>query len=136
MIDTPVRKHTIKQVVHRCYTTVASRLVQGSVCLENLLTSLGRIIRSELRQLSLLENNSILRDSVNAVKYFTCALCIYVHKYVLQDLENELQKCALLNREQERNMAELVSYEDVETLTKELDEEYEKNIQVSGLCTL
>ena len=33
-------------------------------------------------------------------------------------------------------MAELVSYEDVETLTKELDEEYEKNIQVSGLCTL
>ena len=61
---------------------------------------------------------------------------MYIYEYVLQDLENELQKCALLNREQERNMAELVSYEDVETLTKELDEEYEKNIQVSGLCTL
>ena len=61
---------------------------------------------------------------------------MYIYEYVLQDLENELQKCALLNREQERNMAELVSYEDVETLTKKLDEEYEKNIQVSGLCTL
>ena len=71
MIDTPVRRHTIKQVVHRRYTTVASRLVQGSVCLENVLTSLGRIVRSELRQLSLLENNSILRDSVNAVKCFS-----------------------------------------------------------------
>ena len=70
--------------------------------------------------------------------YHLCPMriCTYIYIYVLQDLENELQKCALLNREQERNMAELVSYEDVETLTKELDEEYEKKIQVSGLCTL
>lgn len=49
---------------------VASRLVQGS-SLENVLTSLGRQIRAELRQLCLLENNSILRDTISAVKCFS-----------------------------------------------------------------
>ena len=46
-IDTPVRRHTIKQVIHRRYATVASRLIQGSSS-ENVLTSLARQIRAEL----------------------------------------------------------------------------------------
>ena len=70
IIDTPVRRRTIKQVIHRRYATVASRLIQGS-SLENVLTSLGRQIRAELRQLCLLENKSILRDTVNTVKCFS-----------------------------------------------------------------
>ena len=69
-IDTPTQRRTIKQVIQRCYAAVASRLVQGS-SLENVLTSLGRQIRAELRQLCLLENNSILRDTISAVKCFS-----------------------------------------------------------------
>ena len=65
-----MRRRTIKQVLHRRYATVASRLVQGST-LENVLTSLGRQIRAELRQLCLLESKSILRDTVSSVKSFS-----------------------------------------------------------------
>ena len=34
-------------------------------------------------------------------------------------------------REHERNMAELITYDDMESVTKQLEEEYEKNVQVS-----
>ena len=64
-IDTPVRRRTIKQVLHQRYASVASRLVQGNSL------SLGRQIRAQLRQLCLLENKPILRDTVGSVKSFS-----------------------------------------------------------------
>ena len=36
-------------------------------------------------------------------------------------------------REQERNVAELITYDDMESVTKQLEEEYEKSIEVSVL---
>lgn len=70
-IDTPVRRRTIKQVIHRHYAPVMSRLVHMNSCLGNILAALGRKIRYELRQLCTLENKSLLRDNVNAVKHFS-----------------------------------------------------------------
>ena len=36
-------------------------------------------------------------------------------------------------REQERNVAELITYDDMESVTKQLEEEYDKSIEVSVL---
>ena len=69
-------------------------------------------------------------------------LYVYVRTYVLQELENDLasvqEKYAVewsfTMREHERNMAKLITYDDMESVTKQLEEEYEKNVQVSRLC--
>ena len=36
-------------------------------------------------------------------------------------------------REHERNIAELITYDDMESVTKQLEEEHERNMEVSGL---
>ena len=67
------------------------------------------------------------------------ALYVRVCTYVLQELENDLasvqEKYAVewsfTMREHERNMAELITYDDMECVTKQLEEEYEKNVRVS-----
>ena len=70
------------------------------------------------------------------------AYSICIRMYVLQELENDLgsvqEKYAVewsfTMREHERNMAELITYDDMESVTKQLEEEHEKNVQVNGLC--
>ena len=66
---------------------------------------------------------------------------ITVYAYVLQELENDITGVqqndavdwSFALREHEHNMAELITYDDLESVTKQLEEEREKNMEVIGL---
>ena len=70
------------------------------------------------------------------------AYIIHTYVYVLQELENKLagvqenhvDEWSFTIKENEFSMGELITYNDMESVTKELKEEHGKNIEVSGLC--
>lgn len=69
-IRTPLRKQTVKSLARRSYTKAASSTVKSNVMLGKVLSEITIKIKREMRQLSGDENDSILRDNVEAVKQF------------------------------------------------------------------
>ena len=69
-IQTPLRKQTVKSLARRSYTKAASSTVKSNVMLGNVLSEIIRKIKGEMKQLSSDENDSILRDNIEAVKRF------------------------------------------------------------------
>ena len=70
-------------------------------------------------------------------------ICTYVSTYtyiihILQELEDTIVglqrkhavEWSFTLREHERDMAELITYDDMESVTNQLEEEYEKKIEV------
>ena len=69
-IRTPLRKQTVKSLARRSYTKAASSTVKSNIMLGKVLSEITIKIKGEMRQLSSDENDSILRDNVEAVKRF------------------------------------------------------------------
>ena len=69
-VNTPLRKQNVKSLARRSYTKAASSTVKSNVMLGKVLSEITRKIKGEMRQLSSDENDSILRDTIEAVKRF------------------------------------------------------------------
>lgn len=69
-VDTPVRRHTLKQVYRREYTSAIHNL-QKKVPPEELVTTPAKKIMSEIQAMCSFESNSILQDSNTALQIFT-----------------------------------------------------------------
>jgi len=82
-LNTPVCRRTVKQVVYRCYRSIPSTLIKNNAALESMLMSLGRKIRAERRKMCSLDNNSVLRNTSEAVNNFSWEV-------VLEELQNNV----------------------------------------------
>lgn len=72
-VDTPVRRHTLKQVYRREYTSAINSL-QKNMSSEELVVAPAKKIMSEIQGMCSLESNSILRDSDKALQSFNWEL--------------------------------------------------------------
>ena len=70
-VKTPSRKHCIKSLARRSYKSLASTVLSSQHSLKPLLLEVSRKIRREMRVLSSDAHDSVLRDSVEAVKRFS-----------------------------------------------------------------
>ena len=69
-VHTPSRKRHIKRVTRRSYVALASSVVNSPSTSKSVLDKVAIRIKSEMKALSSTKHDSILRDSVEAVKHF------------------------------------------------------------------
>ena len=70
-MKTPSRKAGVKQYARRCFHAVAATTMKSEATSDKVLRELGLIIKKEMKNLASMENDSILRDTVEAVKRFS-----------------------------------------------------------------
>jgi len=70
-------------MVYRRYRSVSTTLIKNNAALESMLSGLGRKIRAERRKLCSLDNNSVLRNTSEAVKHFSW-------ETILEELQNNM----------------------------------------------
>ena len=70
-VNTPTRKAGVKQYARRCYHAVAATAVKSAATSEKVIREVARVIKGEMRDLASYDNDSILRDTVEAVKHFS-----------------------------------------------------------------
>ena len=69
-VHTPVRKQFIKKIARRSYKSLASTVVNAPATSEAVLRQISRNIKDEMKQLSTNTHDSVLRDTVEAIKFF------------------------------------------------------------------
>ena len=69
-IRTPARKQGIKRLARRNYKSMASTLVNSPAMCKFILTEVSRKIKREMKDLSSNKHDSLLSDTVEAVKHF------------------------------------------------------------------
>ena len=70
-VRTPSRKKSIKQLTRKTYVSMASGVINSQVMSKSVITQLAAKIKKEMKELSSDSHDSILRDSVEAVKRFS-----------------------------------------------------------------
>lgn len=70
-VTTPSRKRNITRLARKTYVSMASALVNSPKTSQNVVTKLALKIREEMREISCESHDSVLRDSVDAVKQFS-----------------------------------------------------------------
>ena len=103
------------------------------------LQALDRSNRDKIQVLYILKMLVIHMYMHTYIRTCILCICIYVHIiYIVQELEDtvvSLQRkhaveWSFTMREHERDIAELITYDDMESVTKQLDEECVKKIEV------
>jgi len=69
-VHTPSRRTVIKRMARKNFHTSASALVQSPRQLQSIIPKLAIKIRGEMKRASSRDHDSILRDSVEAIKHF------------------------------------------------------------------
>ena len=69
-VHTPTRKQSIKRLTRRSYKSLASTVVNSPSTSKSIMTEICRKIKVEMKDLSSDKHDSILRDTVEAVKHF------------------------------------------------------------------
>ena len=69
-ISTPSRKKCIRQITRKTYASMASTVVNSPRMLKPIISNVANKIKSEMKAMSSDANDSLLRDSVEAVKHF------------------------------------------------------------------
>ena len=69
-ISTPSRKKCVRKLARRSYTSMAATVVNSPTMCATVITKLVAKIKAEMRKLSSKEHDSILRDTIEAVKHF------------------------------------------------------------------
>ena len=70
-ISTPSRKKSIKRLTRKTYVSMASSVVNSPTLSRAIVPKMATKIKSEMKELSSDAQDSILRDTVEAVKYFS-----------------------------------------------------------------
>lgn len=70
-INTPARKAGVRQYARRCYHAVAATAVKSPATSDKVLREVAWVIKKEMKNLASIDSDSILRDSVEAVKHFS-----------------------------------------------------------------
>ena len=70
-IKTPTRKAGIKQYTRHCYQAVAATAVKSAPTSDKVMREVARKIKKEMNDIATSEHDSILRDTVEAVKHFS-----------------------------------------------------------------
>ena len=70
-VNTPVRKQGIKRLARRQYKSLASMMLTTTDCSKSTVVEFARKIRGEMQKLSSEAHDSILRDTLEAVKHFS-----------------------------------------------------------------
>lgn len=70
-IHTPSRKKTIKRITRKTYHSMASTIVNSPTMSKSVITQVATKMKTEMKALSSDAHDSILRDSVEAVKRFS-----------------------------------------------------------------
>lgn len=70
-VNTPSRKTGIKQYTRRNFKSLASTVVTSSITSDKVLREIAKIIKEEMRGLASVEQDTILRDTIEAVKHFS-----------------------------------------------------------------
>ena len=70
-MKTPSRMYAVKRMAWKSYGATASTLIMSPTMLQPLLTKIAMKIREEMRDLSSASHDSILHDTVEAVKNFS-----------------------------------------------------------------
>ena len=68
-IKTPTRKAGIKQYTRRCYQAVAATVVKSAPTSDKVMREVARKIKKEMNDIATSKHDSILRDTVEAVKH-------------------------------------------------------------------
>ena len=69
-INTPSRKKCIKRITRKTYVSMASSVVNSPRMSKSIISEVATKIKSEMKDLSSDAHDSILRDSMEAVKHF------------------------------------------------------------------
>ena len=69
-VSTPSRKRSIRQLARRSYVSTVSALVNSPTTAQSVVSKLAIRIKEEMKEVSCASHNSVLRDSVEAVKHF------------------------------------------------------------------
>lgn len=69
-IKTPSRRRNIRRLTRRSYPTLVSALANSPSTRNSVIKKLAAMIRSEMKSLSSSSYDSILRDTIEAVKHF------------------------------------------------------------------
>ena len=70
-MNTPFRRHGTKRFIRGHYSKLSVSLIENSKSCQHLLNALAAKVKKEMKELCNLENNSILRDDIEAVKHFS-----------------------------------------------------------------
>lgn len=70
-VTTPSRKAAVKQYARRCYHAVAATTVKSAATSNIVMREVARSIKKEMKEIASMDNDSILRDTVEAVKRFS-----------------------------------------------------------------
>ena len=69
-VSTPSRKRSIRRLARRSYVSTVSALVNSPTTAQSVVSKLAIRIKEEMKEVSCASHNSVLRDSVEAVKHF------------------------------------------------------------------
>lgn len=98
---TPVRKHGIQRLARRSYKSMTSAMLSSSQSLKSTVVGLSRKILVEMRELSGDSQDSILRDTVEAVKNFHWDTILLEYQKMVPTLmlllESLVPKCRMRN---------------------------------------
>ena len=70
-ISTPWRKKAVRQLARKSYRSLGSAAIASDVNIKVTLASITQKIKKELQNLCSLQHDSILRDTIEAVWYFS-----------------------------------------------------------------
>ena len=70
-ITTPIRKKCVKKLTRKSYPSLAATLVNSPIMINSLIRQLAIKIRTEMKDISSDDHDSILRDSIEAIKHFS-----------------------------------------------------------------
>ena len=70
-IGTPLRKQSVTGLARHFYSSAASTMMKSDVTSDKMLVQLAQKIRSEMKVISSDDNDSVLFDSIEAVKHFS-----------------------------------------------------------------
>lgn len=71
IINTPTRVKTVKRVVRKNYVSLVTAVVNSPTTVKPTIKSLALKIRKEMKSLATLAHDSILRDTIEAVRLFS-----------------------------------------------------------------
>ena len=70
-IGTPLQKQSVTGLARRFYSSAASTMMKSDITLDKMLVQLAQKIRSEMKVISSDDHDSLLLDSIEAVKHFS-----------------------------------------------------------------
>lgn len=89
-VETPTRKQLIKKYARRRYRSTVSLLTNNDSMFDHVLDSVVKNIKTELKMIGSLQHNSILRDTIEAVRQFSWETIWLELKIMSQSLQNSL----------------------------------------------